>query len=370
MIGDHSSSSGGSSAGGNVMTAASIVNAVAQSAGRSTPVESMIQVGGNPNPAIVVKEERRSLRSSAEPVDKDKIGGGDENKDTSDLLYRSFVTVEEKLRQAESLLGDIDTLWGEEEEDTKWCPYPSLHDEKTFAEKFVGLGNNVGAYGEILHLSCSEAGDHEMSRRVKKSRSNDGSISIKSFVQPRAPRGVPLLISPVGQSNDRYIGSVEGAGRDSGGSNNNSQQIYSVENLDLPPMLVKSENHAIERCNLISLIRNATTRHKNLKVSCAEWQKLADTSEASIARSRQIYDSTSHVHNSEIKMIYQRLVDTGLTKPTSSSVAFLNSNGSGADIVGVGTATMLGSVVGQGRDKSAKGTFVTKKGGNAKVKSR
>ena len=153
--------------------------------------------------------------------------------------------------------------------------------------------------------------------RRRTQRSNEENIPLKSFVQPRTPRGIPLLLSPIGQTHDRHIGAIHGVGRVTDPLSSANVPYFIAENLELPKELVDVEDIQVKKCALMSAVRNGTNKVKLLRVTNAEWQKLADQSESAIAKARASYDATVAASYSEAQSIYQRLVDTGLhVEPT------------------------------------------------------
>ena len=218
-----------------------------------TDIKSEYEIDLDTTAAKTSAPTRRTLRSSQESQDNVVIGtGGDE--EGSVMLYKACVAVEEQLRLAESTVGQIDNFLTEEEEG--WVACPTYEQEEAMASYFLKLRGDMKGWGTLV----TNRGDESLQRRsvTKKSRGEDDSVMMKTYVQPRAPRGVPLLISPVGQTHDRYIGSVLGAGRvHDPVPQTGTQTLYRAEDLALPHELIACENDTIERCALVSLIRNA-----------------------------------------------------------------------------------------------------------------
>ena len=92
------------------------------------------------------KEMKRSTRSM-EQKEREKEEEKEEE-DPSDTLFRCCVTVEEQLRQAESILGEIESIWPEEQ-NSLWTPYPSPELELQFAQPHLELKNDLCKWGEI-----------------------------------------------------------------------------------------------------------------------------------------------------------------------------------------------------------------------------
>jgi hypothetical protein len=60
----------------------------------------------------------------------------------------------------------------------------------------------------LLSLVADERGSDPSGRRRRQRIST--SIPLSTYAYPRTPRGVPLLVSPLSQFEDRYIGAVYG----------------------------------------------------------------------------------------------------------------------------------------------------------------
>lgn len=135
---------------------------------------------------------------------------------------------------------------------------------------------------------------------------------MKAFVQARTPRGVPLILSPLGQTHDRYIGAMHNAGRMTDPVVSANAPYFTAETMPLPSTLVTKEDIQVKKCALMSAIRNCANKAKSLRVTSAEWQKLADQSEIAVAKARTLYETTCAANQRETQIIYQRLVDYGL----------------------------------------------------------
>ena len=73
-------------------------------------------------------------------------GGGDE--DPSEALFRRCIAVEEQLRHAEGILGEIESIWPEEP-NPQWTPYPSPELESHYAQPYLELQNDMYKWGKI-----------------------------------------------------------------------------------------------------------------------------------------------------------------------------------------------------------------------------
>ena len=121
-----------------------------------------------------------------------------------------------------------------------------------------------------------------------------------------------MVLSPLGQTHDRYIGAVHSAGRMSDPVVSSNPPYFTAETMELPSDLIAKEDIQVKKCSLMSAIRNGINKAKVLRVSSAEWQKLADQSESSVAKARASYEATLAASHNEARSIYQKLVDCGL----------------------------------------------------------
>ena len=148
--------------------------------------------------------------------------------------------------------------------------------------------------------------------RRRTQKNHDENVPLKAFVQARTPRGVPLILSPLGQTHDRYIGAIHNAGRMTDPVVSANPPYFTAETIPLSSTLVAKEDIQVKKCALMSAIRNCANKAKVLRVTCAEWQKLADQSENAVVKARLLYEATLAASQNEALSIYQKLVDCGL----------------------------------------------------------
>ena len=89
---------------------------------------------------------KRSTRSMEQKEREKEEEKGEE--DPSEILLRRCIEVEEQLRQAESIVGEIESIWPEEE-NPEWTPYPSLELESKYAQPYLDLKNDLCKWGEV-----------------------------------------------------------------------------------------------------------------------------------------------------------------------------------------------------------------------------
>ena len=162
-------------------------------AGAAKPMASTVL--GTESKEAENTSSKRALRSSNEKVE--VVDDGQEG----DIL-NAYLLMEEQLRVSESILGDVESMWPEEE-DPQWRAYPGVDLERSLAEPFTSITTDAD-WGRLLDAKCSFTSTSDICTRRK--RRAEDVIQIRSFVHPRAPRGIPLILSPVGQCGDRYIG--------------------------------------------------------------------------------------------------------------------------------------------------------------------
>ena len=142
-----------------------------------------------------------------------------------------------------------------------WDSNKEKEKEKKLAEPFAAP-RSIDEWAEILTTACQEDSSAAAPRRKSNPASN--AINVTSFVFHRTPRDVPLLVTPLSQFEDRYLGAVAGP----------SPHITSADVLAadgyLPAELVGAENDAILRCRLQSLAAQAQTKIVRLRARNAD----------------------------------------------------------------------------------------------------
>ena len=182
----------------------------------------------------------------------------------------------------------------------------------------------------------------------RKKRGLPGTINLTSYVTQRTPRGVPLILSPLSQYPDKYVGAVINAGLTGsessvGDYNNHSRnasdkkqntlstsstiltnptdpEVYSAQHLNLPSSMIQAENDAIKRCSLFSATVSAENQLRKLMVSSEEWKKLAEQSQQALHRAKLIHSSTFQSHYFEMRRNRKELVAYGLAKANEADL--------------------------------------------------
>lgn len=316
-------------------------------------------------------QPRRSLRSSEEisAVDEATDDADDDPNDRVTNLFKLFLLVDEKLRASEASLAEVDTMFPEEDEDwvftneylpkskskssvttdplkSKWAAFPEHDTEQKLTEPYLLLKKEA-SWSKLLESLCTGSTPiealaavsgtrlpHTVTKAIsqrRKKRSISGAvpsaIPLTSFLIPRTPRGVPLLVSPLSQHPDRMLGSVFGAGSLTTAENfvapkaeTATVPIYSAERLSVPSEVVKSENGVIQRCGLLSATLSAENKLKRLMSSAEEWRKIAENSEISLTKARMIYALAMREKYMETRRCRKELVLHGLAQASSDEM--------------------------------------------------
>ena len=251
------------------------------------------------------------------------------------------------------------------EEDKNWHPVPTVETEKLLAEPYFKLDRRESSWHILVESLCAGASvsdalkkasegekTHPMSStsassqlqtlyRPKRSTSSElDAIHLKSFVTARAPRGVPLIISPFSQSPDRYIGAVLGVGRaldnstpietvPSSSSKNCSYadtahfscddrcmdvnaKEYKVDELSISSHLLRSEDEEMKKCQLKSAIMAGKYELNKLRSSNADWAKVVGQSRLALEKAKSIHANITKGEFMESRLHRKELIHYGL----------------------------------------------------------
>jgi hypothetical protein len=140
---------------------------------------------------------------------------------------------------------------------------------------------------EYLEL---QAGEDKGGSNGRKKRKISSSFTVKSYVYPRTPRGVPLLVSPLSQYEDKYLGAVIGGPPGSSIYNGSIAQEakYNLPRAadSVPPHLVTEEDKVMRNCMLQSACASSETKLRRLRHSLDDW-------------SRQMHDAHNTMHTAQ-----------------------------------------------------------------------
>ena len=125
---------------------------------------------------------------------------------------------------------------------------------------------------------ADQAGPHRKRRRMPTS------ISVKSYAYARTPRGVPLMVSPLSQYEDKFAGSVVGGPSASNLYNGtipphrNASLPRAVNNT--PAFLIDEENRVMTHALLQSASASSATKLRRLRTMLADWKRQEADSQA------------------------------------------------------------------------------------------
>jgi len=151
---------------------------------------------------------------------------------------------------------------------------------------------------------------------TRRKRRVQTTVHLQTFSYPRTPRGVPLLVSPLSQFEDRFLGAVYGGPT---GTSSFTGNIRAKDNAKLPyansllPVeLEREENRVILHCSLQSAAASYETKIRRLRNSLQEAKKQIETSEMSSMRAEQVYVHTLLEDTIECKRIRRELQAFGI----------------------------------------------------------
>jgi hypothetical protein len=191
-----------------------------------------------------------------------------------------------------------------------------------------------------------------------------GAVNLSAFAISRTPRGVPLIISPLSQFEDRYLGAVcgsltgsgtvavsplevvsssgtgstvpaaeaspgttgksvsdkkatvsfssAGAFKDEGARLERQDAVAVHVTVQLPASLIAAEDAALERCRLQSLAAAAENKIKRLRASNIEWCRQSVETGQSLVRSKALFSQAHRDDIMEAKIIRRELITYGI----------------------------------------------------------
>ena len=236
----------------------------------------------------------------------DKMDTEDENKQVD--LLNMFNTIEETIRLSQDtfLNGDQFLPNDSDEKDTSsevgtkrdasWVCNPGLEWEKRVADPIISIGAQEHKWSKSIDTMLSTQA------RRKRRLQTGASIPINSFVISRTPYDMPLLISPLSQYEDRYIGTVIG---DKSGINPTliNSNILSYE-----------EKQTAERCRIQACAASAETKLRRLTVTNMDWNKQLNECKNSLIRAENVYNQAVQDELLESRYIRKELISYGIAQ--------------------------------------------------------
>lgn len=180
------------------------------------------------------------------------------------------------------------------------APLNALKTESDWTKHLDALVNTVDGRGDNM-------------RRKRRAQTT---IHLQTFSYARTPRGVPLLVSPLSQFEDRFLGAVYGGPAGTSAFNGNicrqdNVKLPNANNL-LPVELEREENRVLLHCMLQSASASSETQIRRLRNSLAEAKKQIETAGMASTRSEQVYVHTLLEDTIECKRIRRELQAYGV----------------------------------------------------------
>lgn len=190
----------------------------------------------------------------------------------------------------------------------QWSMIPGLAKEQQLCEGFLSLKN------ESAWLDHIEDVTKQHSSLAKRKRRGSGMVNISSFVSSRTPRNVRLLVSPLSQYEDRYIGAIYGGDMEHDGAIVKNPTPFPAQ---LPETLITEENLALQRCQLQSLAAAADTRVKRLRLAGSDWRKITIESRDTATKVKMLHTATIADDYNETARMRRELLAFGFAAAVS-----------------------------------------------------
>ena len=249
------------------------------------------------------------------------------------------------------------------EDEKKWHAIPDMAIERLISEPYFNLGQpSQPSWYKLIENLCAGASlsdslaktlmkdatspnastsgpNHNRPKRSIMTSSSE-TIQLKSFATARAPRGVPLIVSPLSQYPDRFVGAVLGVGRNlddpttietipSSGSSSNSSSTsvypfrsescmdvnameYKIDELSISPHLLQSENKEMQKCQLISALTAGRHKLNKLRASNTEWANIVEQSNKALDKAKNLCANALKGQFVESRIHRKELVHYGL----------------------------------------------------------
>ena len=272
------------------------------SASTTAPIEEEVEE------VVTVRETRRATAERADDNDNDE----DEIRDVASFL------VDDKIKLAESLLGDIEVFFEDDEENTSNAvkdadTYVNLRNRNDWVGYLDQALGNIGTVNTVPNAAVK-----------RKRRGGLTSIPLTAPVLPRAPRGIPLLISPLSHYGDRYLGAVYSDQRvdvkDYKGKRSSAKNILSsssssaLSHAKLPRSVSNLENETTTRCGIISSSVSAADTLRRTVHQGNEWRKLVHDSQITLDKLDNNFQIVLAEALAERREATKKLVHAGMLK--------------------------------------------------------
>ena len=300
-------------------------------------------------------EERRSARVSAKDAAaaaaKTEMDGDEEGEDTIEASGREVMTIlnsiDESVRIATNSMGDIEPFFYEEESTVVTTEEPTSPRAGQNSNTGMELANvDRGTDKAVLNAVLAQSNSLVMGAKKRKDNAEplsdlsgesgwmqyikgnvetgDGRrrrrgashINVNTFVFPLTPRGVPLLVSPLSQYEDKYMGSqwggVSGSNLMNGDMDEVTKDYYIRAHQYLPSFLKAEEDLALTRCSLQSASASSESKMRRLRQSLRDWKRQVDESLRALIHAEDVYAHTLQEDYIERKRIRKDLLQYGI----------------------------------------------------------
>ena len=244
-------------------------------------------------------------------------------------LLSMFNTIEETIKLSQDTFLNIDQFLPNENTDEKdvadggigtkkdgsWVCNPGLDWEKKVADPIISIGAQEQKWSKSIDAMLSN-----QTRRKRRSLQSGSALPINSFVISRTPYDMPLLISPLSQYEDRFIGTVIG---DKNGIN------PAVINSNV---LSYEEKRTAERCRIQSCAASAETKLRRLAMANVDWTKQYTECNNALIRAEAVHNQAVQDELLESRYIRKELINHGIAQrdpnepPLSPLESFRNNN--------------------------------------------
>jgi hypothetical protein len=194
---------------------------------------------------------------------------------------------------------------------------PTKSEQQSIISIYSLLDNNhtpkLNYWGKFLHLffnSTVNTVEHSSSitTRKKKKAINIELSQVTANVRSRTPREVPLIISPLSQYEDRYIGNKNGIV-----SKNSSSSSTNVDT-ELFRCITQAEDECIQRCFLHTYSAMSDLKIRRMKVIQKDSFKLMQDAMSSVKKMELMYAHALHDSSQENQRIQSDLVYYGIIR--------------------------------------------------------
>jgi len=255
------------------------------------------------------KVNSHEVSNSNKNVNKDnnKTETGDENIQID--LLNMFNSIEETIRLCQDTILNIDQFLPNDDEkevtlndtgiskrENGWVCNPGIEWEKKVANPIINIGEQEQLWSKTIDSMLST-----QTRRKRRLQSG-APLPISSFVISRTPYDMPLLLSPLSQYEDRFIGTIVG-----------DKNVINPDNINNKGLSYE-EKKTVERCRIQSNAASAETKLRHLALANIEWSKQLNESKNALLRAEAIHEQAVQDDLLESKYIRKELISHGIAK--------------------------------------------------------